>query len=383
VSRRVASFRNFYRWKAGKNWRSPWEVFAKASAGGNQMENEANKTITYKDVVFKYAVDVKKDKEGRIKKRKHTISTELNIKGFLEINREGAFERFFKAIHLAKEIEIRNNENFCKTFYINHRDERWAKTILYDQEVQNIIFQIFELEEVWHLGVYENTLEVKLTTEGEAELSEEVLNKVIDGMYKLRLKLNKFPSSEKFYDKADYLSVVYVLISLAIILLSVFVFLFYAWWKPYFDNYCDIQNKFWQLADRTMLYFVLPFLCFVVLLRGRRPDNTIWLPIFLILTPILYLCLGCVIFPFVNKLYTKAEISAYALVEDKRKEKRIRGPYKYYLHLSGWQERGGCFKKVRVPVGIYNKANIGDHVVFSVKRGLFGVPYADKFKLVR
>jgi hypothetical protein len=144
---------------------------------------------------------------------------------------------------------------------------------------------------VWQLGVYENTLEVKLTTEGEAELPEEVLNKVIDGMYKLRLKLNKFPSSEKFYDKADYLSVVYVLIYLAIIILSVFVLLFYAWWKPYFDNYCDMQNKFWHLADRTLLYFVLPFLGFVVLLRGRRPDNTIWLPIFLILTPILYLCL--------------------------------------------------------------------------------------------
>jgi cell division protein FtsW (lipid II flippase) len=109
---------------------------------------------------------------------------------------------------------------------------------------------------------------------------------VIDGMYRLCLKLNKFPSSEKFYDKADYLSVVYVLIYLAIIILSVFVFIFSSSY-----NYCDMQNKFWQLADRTMLYFVLPFLGFVVLLRGRRPDNTIWLPIFLILTPILYLCL--------------------------------------------------------------------------------------------
>jgi hypothetical protein len=69
------------------------------------MENVANETITYKDVVFKYAVNVKKDKEGRIKERDHTISIELNIKGFLEINRECAFERFFKAIHLAKEIE--------------------------------------------------------------------------------------------------------------------------------------------------------------------------------------------------------------------------------------------------------------------------------------
>ena len=342
------------------------------------MENVANETTTYKGVVFKYAVDVKKDKKGRIKERNHTISTELNIKGFLEINREGAFERFFKAIHLAKEIEIRNNENFCRTFYINHRDEKWAETILYDQEVQNIIFQIFEPEEVWQLGIYGNTLEVKLTTEGEAELPEEVLNKVIDGMYKLRLKLNKFPSSEKFYDKADYLSVVYVLISLAIIILSVFVWIFSSSY-----NYCDMQNKFWQLADRTMLYFVLPFLGFVVLLRGRRPDNTTWLLIFLILTPILYLCLGSVIFPFANKLYTKAEISAYALVEDKRKEIRSRGPNEYYLHLSGWQERGGCFKEVRVPVGIYNKANIGDQVAFSVKRGLFGVPYADKFKLVR
>jgi uncharacterized membrane protein len=378
VSRRVASFRNFYRWKAGKNWRSPWEVFVKASAIRSQMENVANKTITYKDVVFKYAVDVKKDKEGRIKKRDHTISTELNIKGFLEINREGAFERFFKAIHLAKEIEIRNNENFCRTFYINHRDEKWAKTILYDQGVQNIIFQIFEPEEVWQLSVYENTLEVKLTTEGEAELPEEVLNKVIDGMYKLRLKLNKFPSSEKFYDKADYLSVAYVLISLAIIILSVFVWIFSSSY-----NDCDIQDKFWQLANGTMLYFVLPFLGFVVLLRGRRPDNTIWLPIFLILTPILYLCLGFVTFPLANKLYTKAEISTYALVEDKHKERRSRGPDAYYLHLSGWQERGGCFKEVRVPVGIYDKANIGDQVVFSVKWGLFDVPYADKFKLVR
>jgi len=346
------------------------------------MENVANETITYKDVVFKYAVDVKEEK-GRIKERDHTISTELNIKGFLEINREGAFERFFKAIHLAKEIEIRNNENFCKTFYINHRDERWAETILYDQEVQNIIFQIFEPEEVWQLGIYGSILEVKLTTEGEAELPEEVLNKVIDGMYKLRLKLNKFPSSEKFYDKADYLSVVYVLISLAIIILSVFVLLFYAWWKPYFDNYCDMQNKFWQLANGTMLSFVLPFLGFLVLLRGRRPDNTIWLLIFAFLTPILYLCLWFVAFPFANKLYTKAEISAYALVEDKRKEKRIRGPYKYYLHLSGWQERGGCFKEVRVPADLYYKAKIGDQVAFSVKRGLFDVPYADKFKLVR
>jgi NADH:ubiquinone oxidoreductase subunit 3 (subunit A) len=383
VSRRVASFRNFYRWKAGKNWRSPWEVFVKASAGGNQMENAANKTITYKDVVFKYAVDVEKDKKGRIKKRDHKITTELNIKGFLEINREGAFERFFKAIHLAKEIEIRNNENFCKTFYINHRDEKWAETILYDQEVQNIIFQIFEPEEVWQLGMYENILEVKLTTEGEAELPEEVLNKVIDGMYKLRLKLNKFPSSEKFYDKADCLSVAYVLISLAIILLSVFVLLFYAWWKPYFDNYCDIQDKFRQLANGTMLYFVLPFLGFVVLLRGRRPDNVTWLRIFIVLTPVLYLCLWFIILPFANRLYTKAEISTYALVEDKRKEKRIRGPYKYYLHLSGWQERGGCFKEVRVPADVYYKANIGDQVAFSVKRGLFDVPYADKFKLVR
>jgi len=342
------------------------------------MEDASNKTITYKDIVFNYAVDVKKDKEGRIKERDHKISTELNIKGFLEINREGAFERFFKAIHLAKEIEIRNNENFCKTFYINHRDERWAKTILYDQEVQNIIFQIFEPEEVWHLGVYENTLKVKLTTEGEAELPKEVLNKVIDGMYKLRLKLNKFPSSEKFYDKADYLSVVYVLISLAIIILSVFVWIFSSYY-----NYCDMQNKFWQLADRTMLYFVLPFLGFVVLLRGRRPDNTIWLLIFAFLTPILYLCLGSVIFPFANKLYTKAEISTYALVEDKHKERRSRAPDAYYLHLSGWQERGGCFKEVRVPVDIYNKANIGDQVTFSVKWGFFDVPYADKFKLVR
>jgi hypothetical protein len=346
------------------------------------MENAANKTITYKDVVFRYAVDVKKDKEGRIKKRKHTISTELNIKGFLEIGREDAFERFFKAVGLAKEIEIRNNENFCKTFYINHRDERWAKTILYDQEVQNIIFQIFEPEEVWHLGVYENTLEVKLTTEGEAELPEEVLNKVIDGMYKLRLKLNKFPSSEKFYDKADYLSVVYVLISIAIIILSVFVWIFSSLMISSYND-CDMQNKFWQLADRTMLYFVLPFLGFVVLLRGRRPDNTIWLLIFVVLTPVLYLCLGSVIFPFANRLYTKAEISTYALVEDKHKERRSRGTHDYYLHLSGWQERGGCFKKVRVPADIYNKANIGDQVAFSVKRGLFGVPYADKFKLVR
>jgi hypothetical protein len=378
VSRRVASFRNFYRWKVGKNWRSPWEVFVKASAGGNQMENVANKTITYKDVVFKYAVDVKKDKKGRIKERDHTIRTELNIKGFLWIKREGAFERFFKAVGLAKEIEIKNNENFCKTFYINHRDEKWAKTILYDQEVQNIIFQIFEPEEARQLGVYENTLEVKLTTEGEAELPEEVLNKVIDGMYKLRLKLNKFPSSEKFYDKADYLSVVYVLISLAIIILSVFVLIFSSSY-----NNCDIQDKFRQLANGTMLYFVLPFLGFVVLLRGRRPDNATWLRIFIVLTPVLYLCLWFVIFPFANRLYTKAEISAYALVEDKRKEKRIRGPYKYYLHLSGWQERGGCFKEVRVPVDIYNKANIGDQVAFSVKRGLFDVPYADKFKLVR
>jgi hypothetical protein len=32
------------------------------------MENVANETVTYKDVVFKYAVDVKKDKEGRIKR---------------------------------------------------------------------------------------------------------------------------------------------------------------------------------------------------------------------------------------------------------------------------------------------------------------------------
>jgi hypothetical protein len=70
------------------------------------MENVANETITYKDVVFKYAVDVKEEK-GRIKERDHKISTELNIKGFLEINRECAFERFFKAIYLAKEIEIK------------------------------------------------------------------------------------------------------------------------------------------------------------------------------------------------------------------------------------------------------------------------------------
>jgi len=342
------------------------------------MENVANKTITYKDVVFKYAVDVKKDKKGRIKERDHKISTELNIKGFLEINREGAFYGLFKAVHLAKEIEIRNNENFCRTFYINHRDEKWVRTILYDQEVQNIIFQIFEPEEVWQLGVYENTLEVKLTTKGEAELPEEVLNNVIDGMYKLRLKLNKFPSSEKFYDKADYLSVVYFLISLAIIILSAFVWIFFSSY-----NVCDIQDKFRQLANRTMLYFVLPFLGFVLLLRGRRPDNTIWLLIFLILTPVLYLCLWFVIFPFANRLYTKAEISAYALVEDKHKERRSRRPDAYYLHLSGWQERGGCFKEVRVPADIYNKANIGDQVAFSVKWGLFDVPYADKFKLVR
>jgi hypothetical protein len=378
VSRRVASFRNFYRWKAGKNWRSPWEVFVKASAIRSQMESVANKTIAYKDVVFRYAVDVKKDKEGRIKKRDYKITTELNIKGFLEIDREDSFERFFKAIHLAKEIEIRNNQNFCKTFYINHRDERWAKTILYDQEVQNIIFQIFEPEEVWQLGIYRNTLEVKLTTKGEAELPEEVLNKVIDGMYKLRLKLSKFPSSEKFYDKADYLSVAYVLISIAIIILSVFVWIFSSSY-----NDCDIQDKFRQLANGTMLYFVLPFLGFVVLLRGRRPDNTTWLPIFVVLTPILYLCLWFFIFPFANRLYTKAEISTYALVEDIHKERRSRGPDAYYLHLSGWQERGGCFKEVRVPAGIYNKANIGDQVAFSVKRGLFDVPYADKFKLVR
>jgi len=344
------------------------------------MESVANKTIAYKDVVFKYAVDVKKDKEGRIKKRDYKITTELNIKGFLEIDREDSFERFFKAIHLAKEIEIRNNQNFCKTFYINHRDERWAKTILYDQEVQNIIFQIFEPEEVWQLGIYRNTLEVKLTTKGEAELPEEVLNKVVDGMYKLRLKLSKFPSSEKFYDKADYLSAVYVLISIAIIVLSVFVWIFSSSY-----NYCDIQDKFRQLANGTMLYFVLPFLGFVVLLRGRRPDNTIWLLIFAFLTFFLYLCLGFVAFPFANKLYTKAEISVYALVEDKRKgrggQRKARDAY--YLHLSGWQERSGCFKKVRVPADIYNKAKIGDQVAFSVKWGLFDVPYADKFKLVR
>jgi len=342
------------------------------------MENVANKTITYKDVIFKYAVTVKKDKKGRIKERDHTISTELNIKGFLWINREGAFERFFKAVGLAKEIEIRNNENFSKTFYINHRDEKWAKTILYDQEVQNIIFQIFEPEEVRQLGIYGSILEVELTTKGEAELPEEVLNKVIDGMYKLRLKLNKFPSSEKFDDKADWLSLAYVLISIAIIVLSVFVWIFASSY-----NDCDIQNRFRQLANRTMLYFVLPFLGFVVLLRGRRPDNTIWLPIFVVLTPVLYLCLWFFIFPFVNRLYTKAEISAYALVEDKRKERRSRGTHDYYLHLSGWQERGGCFKEVRAPVDIYNKVNKGDHVAFSVKRGLFDVPYADKFKLVR
>lgn len=228
------------------------------------------------------------------------------------------------------------------------------------------------------MGVYENTLEVKLTTYGEAELPEEVLNKVIDGMYKLRLKLNKFPSSEKFYDKVDYLSVVYVLISLAIIILSVFVRIFSSSY-----NYCDIQNKFRQLANGTMLYFVLPFLGFVVLLRGRRPDNTTWLIIFLILTRVLYLCLWLVVFPFVNKLYTKAEISTYALVEDKHKERRSRAPDAYYLHLSGWQGRGGCFKEVRAPADIYNKANIGDQVTFSVKWGLFDVPYADKFKLVR
>jgi cytochrome bd-type quinol oxidase subunit 2 len=188
---------------------------------------------------------------------------------------------------------------------------------------------------VRQLGIYGNTLEVKLTTEGEAELTEEVLNKVIDGMYKLRLKLNKFPSSEKFDDKADWLSLAYVLISIAIIVLSVFVWIFAS---SYHD--CDIQNKFRQLANGTMLYFVLPFLGFVVLLRGRRPDNTIWLPIFLILTPVLYLCLWFFIFPFVNKLYTKAEISGYALVEDKRKERRSREPDAYYLHLSDWQERG-------------------------------------------
>ncbi|MFZ8786072.1 hypothetical protein [Thermocrinis sp.] len=343
------------------------------------MENVANKTITYKDVVFKYAVDVKEEK-GRIKKRNHTISTELNIKGFLEINREGAFYGFFKAIHLAKEIEIRNNKNFRKTFYINHRDERWAKTILYDQEVQNIIFQIFEPEEVRQLGIYGNTLKVILTTEGKAELREEVLNKVIDGMYKLRLKLNKFPSSEKFYDKADYLTRVYVLISLAIIILSVFVSLFFS--LEYY-NYCDMQNKFWQLANGTMLYFVLPFLGFLVLLRGRRPDNTTWLRIFIVLTPVLYLCLWFVIFPFANRLYTKAEISTYALVEYKYKKTFSREPDEYYLHLSGWQERGGCFREVRVPADIYYKANIGDQVAFSVKWGLFDVPYADKFKLVR
>ncbi len=342
------------------------------------MENAANKTITYKDVVFKYAVYVEKDKKGRVKKRDHKISTELNIKGFLWIKIEGAFERFFKAIHLAKEIEIRNNENFCKTFYINHRDERWAETILYNQEVQNIIFQIFEPEEVRRLGIYGNILEVELTTKGEAELPEEVLNKVIDGMYKLRLKLNKFPSSEKFDDKADWLSLAYVLISIAIIVLSVFVWIFASSY-----NDCDIQNRFRQLANRTMLYFVLPFLGFVVLLRGRRPDNTTWLPIFVVLTPVLYLCLWFFIFPFANRLYTKAEISIYALVEDKRKETNPKAPDKYYLHLSGWQERGGCFREVRVPADIYNKANIGDQVAFSVKWGLFDVPYADKFKLVR
>jgi hypothetical protein len=60
----------------------------------SQVEDVANKTITYKDVVFKYAVDVKEEK-GRIKEQDHTIIAELNIKGFLEINREGAFERFF------------------------------------------------------------------------------------------------------------------------------------------------------------------------------------------------------------------------------------------------------------------------------------------------
>jgi len=343
------------------------------------MENVANKTIRYKDVVFKYKVKVRK-KKGSIKELNHTISTELNIKGFLEINREGAFYGLFKAIHLAKEIEIRNNKNFRKTFYINHRDERWAETILYDQEVQNIIFQIFEPEEVWQLGIHGNTLKVILTTEGKAELPEEVLNRVIDGMYKLRLKLNKFPSSETFYDKADYLTRVYVLISLAIIILSVFVSFFSS--LEYY-NYCDMQNKFWQLANGTMLYFVLPFLGFLVLLKGRRPDKTTWLRIFIVLTPVLYLCLWFVIFPFANRLYTKAEISTYALVEYKHKKTFSREPDEYYLHLSGWQERGGCFREVRVPADIYNKANIGDQVAFSVKWGLFDVPYADKFKLVR
>ena len=105
--------------------------------------------------------------------------------------------------------------------------------------------------------------------------------------------------------------------------------------------------------------------------------------LFTFLTFVLYLCLWLVVFPFVNKLYTKAEISAYALVEDKHKERRSQRPDACYLHLSGWQERGGCFKEVRVPADLYYKANIGDQVAFSVKRGLFDVPYADKSKLVR
>jgi hypothetical protein len=99
--------------------------------------------------------------------------------------------------------------------------------------------------------------------------------------------------------------------------------------------------------------------------------------------PTLYFCLRLFAFLVANKFYTKAETTAYALVENKHKETRSRGPDEYYLHLSGWQERGGCFKKVRVPADIYNQANIGDQVAFSVKWGLFDVPYVDKFKLVR
>ena len=144
-----------------------------------------------------------------------------------------------------------------------------------------------------------------------------------------------------------------------------------------------MQNKFWQLANGTMLYFVLPFLGFLVLLRGRRLDNIIWLLILASFNFFLYFWLWLVVFPLANRLYTKAEIYTYALVEDKRKETNPKAPDKYYLHLSGWQERGRCFKKVRVPADIYYKANIGDQVAFSVKWGLFDVPYADKFKLVR
>jgi phosphoglycerol transferase MdoB-like AlkP superfamily enzyme len=183
---------------------------------------------------------------------------------------------------------------------------------------------------------------------------------------------------------ADYLSTIYVLISLAVIGFSMLIWIFSSWIPSLLEyNYCNLPDKFRELSNKTMLYFVIPFLSFLLLMRGKRPENSIWLIIFAFLSPILYLCLWLVVFPLANKFYTKSEINTYAIVENKSKVSVVKAPDKYYLYLSGVQGIGSCFRKVRVSIDIYKSAKVGSEVVLSIKMGLFNVPYVDEVKLIK